>query len=193
MLSSFQDSKFNSTRTEDSLYVTKYSDIKLNQKQTYSIEERFIIRPESSNLNFHFVYNNKIDSINKTSMLLRNIQMKLSANNIEEHNKMLLIGKINTNNWDDLINNYINEIILLKENIEVLSRAAGRNRFRLDLKNPTFLILNSIEKTINKHVFIGKVKETDIRIAIIEDNVLRIVDFDGKIIMKFNLETHKQI
>ena len=142
MLSYFQDSKFNSTRTEDSLYVTKYSDIKLNQKQTYSIEERFIIRPESSNLNFHFVYNNKIDSINKTSMLLRNIQMKLSANNIEEHNKMLLIGKINTNNWDDLINNYINEIILLKENIEVLSRAAGRNRFRLDLKNPTFLILN---------------------------------------------------
>lgn len=190
----FDDSKYYSNITADSTYVTKNLINNLNKNQNYNIEKEFIFRHEFTNINFHYISKNNTDTVvNKKLILLRNINFKISANNIEENNKHLLAGKIYADNWEDLMNKYIEQILMLKENENFLLETSIPNRFRLDINRPTFLILNSIEKGKDRNVYFGKVKLSNIRIAIIEDDVLRIVDFDGRILFKLNLKTSKQV
>ena len=126
-------------------------------------------------------------------MLLRNINFEISANNVEVNKKHLLSGKIYANNWEELINKYIEQIYFIKENEKFIPEPNRPNRFNLDINRPTFLILNSIEKGKDRNVYFGKVKSSNIRIAIIENDVLRIVDFNGRILLELNLKTFKKI
>jgi hypothetical protein len=192
----FHDATFESGRTKD-FFAVMYKNITLHPKESYRITEDFLILPLHKFIKqidiepTYFEKESNISIYTNNPILTNRIDVFYSAKNFSEQHKVFRVGKLYANNWDSIVYRYVKELELSKLYYSELNL---KNKDEwvapIDTASTTFLILNTINKTDDKKVFIAEVKFENIAIVTKEGHKLYIENFDNKIKYVVDMEKH---